>query len=164
MRTFFAGATLSCRAKDTPLPLGSLIFEFINYSLCFSELVIWFESAHRAVTPPPLLSVERQHLNAENRTEAWKLQEGIFFSWPRLVCFSWIWSGRWVNIDVKALPLKVHYVFCWIPSKHRRSSLAIQRAACVTVAGSYYAQITFPSLYNPSGHKGKLFMICNYVS
>ena len=37
------------------------------------------------------------------------------------------------------------------------------RPMCDSIAGSYYAQITFPSLYNPSGHKGKLFMICNYV-
>lgn len=70
------------------------------------------------------------------------------------------------NIDFKAISFAVHNVFCWITTKHHHSSpilLAIQSAECVTVAVSYYAQITFPSLYNPSRHKGKLFMICNYV-
>lgn len=132
-------------------------FELINYSLRFSELVIWFESARRAFTPSLLSAQQHPYaLNAGNSTEAWTPQEGLLY----MVCSSWIF--RLVgNIDFKALSFsRVHSVFLL---DHHHSSSIPRSAECVTVAASYYAPITFPSLYNPSWHKGKLFMICNYV-
>lgn len=150
-----------CRAKDTQLPLRYLIFMLINYSLFFriSDMIYvrtpHFHSLFATDSNSHMFWMQRTVPKHENCKKA-------FHTWSCMVCS--IWVRLLGNIDFKALSFfTVHNVFCWITTIPLFILLAIQSAECTTVARSYYAQITFPSLYNPNWHKGKLFMICNYV-
>lgn len=84
-----------------------------------------------------------------------------FYTWPCMVCSSWIWVRLVANTWFQSIIFSRCMFSAGSPPLLTQP--AIPSAECVTVAGSYYAQITFPSLYNPSMHNGKLFMICNYV-
>lgn len=111
-----------------------------------------------ASTANPPHSTQHPHtLSRQKKHEICKMT----FS-PRWCMVSPLYGFVWWATPISTSFI-VRSVFHWITIIPHPPLLAIRSTKCVTVAGSYYAQITFPSFYNPGRHKGKLFMICNYV-